>query len=189
MSIKSKASVAALIASISLGAQAGNFNYNYVQADYFSGDFDGFGVTGSFVINPDMFIIANYTGVTNDDLGIDLDYNQVSIGGGFHMPVDTKTDAVFTVSFVSGEFDDIVTPFGTIPGIDDTGVLLTAGVRHNLNANIELAGGIFHTTVFDGDTGIQGEARYNINQDMSAGLTYTSSDIIDGIGLNFRMGF
>ena len=103
------------------------------------------------------------------------------------MPIEKKTDAVFTVSFSSGEVDAVI--FGTPVSDDDTGFLLTAGVRHNLNPQIELAGGIFHISTFDGETGLQVEGRYNINKKMSAGLSYTTGDYLDGLGINFRMGF
>lgn len=99
------------------------------------------------------------------------------------MPVNKKTDAVFTISFSSGEFD------ATPQSNDDTGLLLTAGVRHNLNTQIELAGNIYHISTFNGDTGLQAEARYNINNKMSAGLTFSTGDYLDGYGINFRMGF
>jgi hypothetical protein len=121
--------------------------------------------------------------MTNDEAGFDIDYDEFSIGAGYHMPVNKDMDAVFTVSFSSGEFDVAA------PGNDDTGVLLTGGVRYNLNPQFEFAGGIYHISTFNGDTGLQAEARYNINKKMSAGLTFSTGDYLDGFGLNFRMGF
>ena len=193
MTFTKKIGLIALLASMSWGTQAANFDYNYGQIGYETGDFTGLTLTGSFEINKDMFIIARYAALTNDDAGIDIDYTDISVGAGYHMPIDNKTDAVFTVSLDSAEIDQpAVTILGfTFPGFtaDDTGVLLTAGVRHNLNAKVELAGGIYHVTTIDGDTGIQGEARYNINNKMSVGLGFTSGDYLDGLNLNFRMGF
>lgn len=189
MTITKKMGLVALLASLSWGAQAANFDYNYGQIGYETGDFTGLTLTGSFEINKDMFVIARYAALTNDDAGVDIDYTDISVGAGYHMPIDTKTDAVFTVSFDSGEVDvPAVFPFPASTN-DDTGILLTAGVRHNLNAQIELAGSIYHITTFNGDTGIQAEARYNINKKMSAGLSFASGDYLDGLGLNFRMGF
>lgn len=189
MTTKKIIGLSALLASISLGAQAANFNYNYGQVGFETGDFEGLALTGSFDINKDMFVLARFADVTDDQGGIDVDYSEYSIGAGYHMPVNPQTDAVFTLSFHSGEVD--VPAFSIFPGYkdDDTGILATAGIRHNLNPQIELAGNIFHTTIFDGDTGFYGEVRYNINNKMSAGLNYTSSDAIDGLGINFRMGF
>lgn len=182
MTITKKVGLVALLASLSWGAQAADFDYNYGQISYETGDYEGLTLTGSFEINKDIFVLARYISVSNDDAGFDIDYDEISIGAGYHMPIDTKTDAVFTVSLSSGEVDAPVTN-------DDTGLLLTAGVRHNLNPKVELAGGIYHISTFNGDTGIQVEARYNINKKMSAGLSYTSGDYIDGLGINFRMGF
>ena len=186
MNLKHKVGIAALLASVSMGASAANFNYNYAQLGYETGDFEGLTLTGSFEINNQMFVLARYAAVTNDDAGFDLDYNEVSLGAGMHMPMDAKTDAVFSLSFINGEIQVPDFPF---LDVDDSGVLMTAGVRHMVAPNIELAGNVYHTTHFDGDTGINGEVRYNINQQMSAGLSYTSSDAVDGLGLNFRMGF
>lgn len=196
MTITKTIGLIALLASLSLGAQAAkslraqaaNFDYNYGQIGYETGDFEGLTLTGSFEVNKDIFVLARYVALTNDDLGVDLDYDEISVGAGYHMPIDKKTDAVFTVSFDSAEVGFIVPIIGKV-SVDDTGVLLTAGVRHNLNPQIELAGGIYHSTTFDGDTGIQAEARYNINNKMSAGLGFTSGDFVDGLNLNFRMGF
>jgi len=174
----------ALLASLSLATHAADFNYSYGQLGYETGDFEGFALTGSFEINKDMFIIARYVDTTNDDFGVDIDYSEISIGAGYHMPINKDMDAVFTVSLADGEIDGPVLGAGS-----DTGVLLTAGVRFNLNEKVELAGGAFYNSTFDGDFGIQGEARYNINKTMSAGLSFISSDFLDGLGLNFRMGF
>lgn len=179
MTTTKKIGLLALLASLSWGAQAANFNYNYGQIGYETGDFEGLTLTGSFEVNKELFVLARYVAVTDDSLGIDIDYDEISVGAGYHMPIDQKTDAVFTVSFSSGE----------VGALDDTGLLATAGVRHNLNNQIELAGGIYHISIFDGDTGIQGEARYNIDNKMSVGVTYVSGDYLDGLGLNFRMGF
>lgn len=187
MTTTKKIGLIALLASLSWGAQAANFNYNYGQIGYETGDYEGLTLTGSFVVNKELFVLARYVAVTDDSLGIDLDYDSISVGAGYHMPIDQKTDAVFTVSFDSGEFSAIV--LGNKVTFDDTGLLATAGVRHNLNAQIELAGGIYHISTFDGDTGFQGEARYNFDKKMSAGVSYVSGDYLDGLGINFRMGF
>lgn len=188
MTTKKIIGLGALLAAFSMGAHAANFNYNYGQVGFETGDFEGLVLTGSFDINKDMFILARFADVTDDSAGVDLDYTEYSIGAGYHMPVNTQTDGVFTLSFHSGDAEVNVPFFGTVSD-DDTGILLTAGVRHQLNPQVELAGNIFHTTIFDGDTGVYGEVRYSINNKMSAGLNYTSSDAIDGLGINFRMGF
>lgn len=193
MTATKKIGLIALIASMSWGAQAANFNYTYGQVGFETGDFDGLTLTGSYEVNEELFVLARYAALTNDESGIDIDYTDISVGAGYHMPVDEKTDAVFTVSFDSAEVDTpSVTILGfTFPGstVDDTGLLITAGVRHNLNAQIELGGGIYHNSTFDGDTGIQGEARYNINTAMSASVSFVTGDFVDGLGINFRMGF
>ena len=187
MTATKKIGLIALLASLSWGAQAGNFDYNYGQIGYETGDFEGLTLTGSFEVNKDVFVIARYVALTDDSLGIDIDFDDISVGAGYHMPIDQKTDAVFTVSFDSAEFSAII--LGNKVTADDTGLLATAGVRHNLNAQIELAGGIYHVSTGDGDTGLQGEVRYNIDKKMSAGVSYISGDFQDGLGLNFRMGF
>ncbi len=187
MTTAKKIGLITLIASLSWGAQAANFDYNYGQIGYELGDYQGLTLTGSYEINKDIFVVASYIATSNDDLVFDLDYDEIRIGAGYRMPINGKTDAVFTVSFDSGEVDKVV--FGTPVSVDDTGLYLTAGVRHNLNSKVELAGSIYHITTFDGDTGIRGEVRYNINDKMSAGLAYLSGDYLDGLSLNFRMNF
>lgn len=172
-----------LLSTMSLAAHAGNFDYNYGQIGYETGDYEGLTLTGSFEVDKDIFVIARYTGLSSDDAGVDVDFTDISVGAGYHMPIDAKTDAVFTVSFDSMEVDN---PAATI---DDTGILITAGLRHNLNAKVELAGNIYHVSTFEGDTGIQGEARYKFKKNMSAGVSFVTGDYLDGLGLNFRIGF
>ena len=184
MTITKKMGLVALLASLSWGAQASDFDYNYGQLGYTTGDLEGLTLTGSFEINKDIFVLARYVSATDDTGTVDVDYDELSIGAGYHMPIDKKTDAVFTVSFSSGEFDA-----GVFGSDDDTGFLLTAGVRHNLNPQFELAGNVYHISTFNGETGLQVEGRYNINKKMSAGLTFTTGDYLDGLGMNFRMGF
>lgn len=181
--ILKKLSPYALFASISIGAHAAGFNYNYGQIGFETGDVEGLALTGSFNINKDMFVLGRFI---DGDIEIgrfnDLDYSEFSVGAGYHMSINKQTDAVFTLSLHDIEVENN----------DDTGILLSAGVRHMINQQIEVAGNIFHTTVDvddGGDTGFYGEARYNINSKMSAGLNFTSSDTVDGLGVNFRMGF
>ena len=184
MTTVKKMGAIALLASLSLATHAADFNYSYGQLGYETGDFEGLVLTGSYEINKDMFIIARYAALTNDDSVVDLDFDDISIGAGYHMPINKDMDAVFTVSL-----DDIEVDNAGGGTASDTGILLTAGVRFNLNEKIELAGGAFYNSTIDGDFGIQGEVRYNINKTMSAGLNFTSSDFVDGLGVNFRMGF
>ncbi|MDH5433872.1 MAG: porin family protein [Gammaproteobacteria bacterium] len=189
MKFSNKIGIAALLAVSSATLQAAEFDYDYGQINYYSGDFDGMGVTGSFVVNKEFFVIADYIGVSESVGGFDIDYSQFSIGAGYHMPMSDKTDAVFTVSFVDASVDipNIVVPGATT--FDDTGLQLTAGVRHNLNATFELEGGVRYIDTFNGDSGLYGSARYKINKTMSAALKYSSGDYNDGIGLDFRFKF
>ena len=182
MTISKYFSLIALFTSLSISAQAAGFNYNYGQVGFETGDVEGLALTGSFDINKDIFVLGRYIDGDYEEGPFDLDYSEFSIGAGYHMPLNQKTDAVFTLSFHSIEVEDF----------DDTGILVSAGVRHMISPQVELAGNIFHTTVDvdnGGDTGFYGEARYNINSKMSAGLNFTSSETVDGLGINFRMGF
>lgn len=182
MTITKKIGLFTLLVTMSWGTHAAGFDYTYGQIDYQTGDYEGFALTGSYEVNKDIFILARYINMSNDETAADIDYSEFSIGAGYHMPIDNKTDAVFTASFSSGEFD-------TTPKSDDTGFLLTAGVRHNFSPQFEFAGNIFHINTFNGDTGIQAEARYKIDNKMSAGLKISLGDYLDGISANFRMGF
>lgn len=182
-----------LLSSLSCSVYASDFNYQYGQIDYLMGDFEGFAVKGSFNITDQIFAIAGYTGASDDEAGFDIDYTQLNIGAGYHMPINQQTDAVFTVSIVDAEVEipDTVILGIPIPGYteDDTGVLLTAGVRFNVSPEVELAGGIHHISTFDGDTGIHAEARYHFKPNMSGGIGFSTDDYNDGLSINFRMGF
>ena len=172
-----------LFASLSMGVHAANFNYNYGQVGIETGDVEGLVLTGSFDITKDIFVLAR---VIDGDIerrrSNDLDYSEFSAGAGYHMPVNKQMDAVFAISLHSIDIENN----------DDTGILFSGGIRYMINQQVELAGNIFHTTADvdgGGDTGIYGEARYNIKSKMSAGVNFTSSDTVDGLGINFRIGF
>ena len=169
-----------------LGHAAG-FSYNYGQVEYHSGDFDGLGFSGSFVINHELFIRAGYINATDDGVGVEVDYTRFNVGLGLHMPLNPQTDGVLTVSFVSEEAETESAVFST--SVDDTGLMVTGGVRHQLNPKIELAGELFYIDALDDDLGLYAEARYLFNPGMTGGLGFTSSDTLDGLSINFRVDF
>lgn len=189
MSFTKKMGLSVLLATVSWTACAQGFNYNYGQIDYHSGDFDGLGLTGSFVLNNELFIRAGYIGTSDDDAGFDVDYTRLNVGIGLYKPLNQKTDGVVTVSIVNEEVE--TDAINNIPSrsTDETGLLVTGGVRHQLDPKVELAGELFYIDAIDDDLGLYGEVRYLFKPGLTGGLGITSSDTLDGLSVNLRLLF
>lgn len=64
MTITKSIGLVALLVSLSCGTQAADFDYNYGQIGYQTGDYEGLSLTGSFKINKDIFVLARYIAMT-----------------------------------------------------------------------------------------------------------------------------
>jgi len=179
-------SIAALASMVSM-AQASEFSYNYVEGTYQDIDADGingdsYKLSGSYGINPSINVIAEYTdGQLDNPLGgSDLEFDQTVVGLGYHTEVSNKTDFTANIKLVDQNSD--------VAG-DDTGYGVGVGIRHMLTNKIEVGSGIDYVDVSDiGNTTFNINSRYHLNDKLSFGLSYSTSeensDIISG-GVRF----
>ncbi|MGD8484579.1 MAG: hypothetical protein PVJ63_06355 [Thioalkalispiraceae bacterium] len=173
-------------------SHAADFNYNYGQLTYddididFPGitsiDGDGFSVAGSFAVAPNVFVAAKF-GSWDLDYGIDA--TGYELGGGYHMPLDQKTDMIFGFSFGNIDLDSGA-------GSADTDVIeFSAGLRHQLNPQIELAGKIAYVDYDEGDSdiGFDVGAAYAFTQTVSGVVNFGFGDDVDTLSFGARMYF
>ena len=173
-------------------ALADGVSYNYIEGSYqrvefdddFSGDFDGdgFGIGGSFALNDQWHLFADY--VTADlDFGVDLD--QLAIGGGFHTPVSNTVDFVAEFSYVRL---DASSGFASV---DDDGFGLSAGLRGMGADRLELAGFIDYIDLDQSgdETSLRGEAWYNFTETFALGFTAEAGDDVTQYGIGGRIFF
>ena len=141
-------------------------------------------LAGSYDITPNLNVIGEYaTGnIDNPSGGSDLDYQEAAIGLGYHTQIAPKTDFTANVKVVNQDTD--------LAG-DDTGYSAGIGLRHMLVDKIEVDADIDYIDVNnDEDTRLKVGARYYINDTISAGVGYSTSDKdVDTVSGNLRWNF
>lgn len=174
--------LAASSATLAAGPQ-----YTYVQGqwqeaewdDNSAADLDGFGVAGSIDLNKEFFAFAQYANV--DDRGFDVD--RFAIGAAYKMPLSVRTDLNFGAGIVSY---DVSSRYGVDD--DDSGLLLTAGIRSMLNDNLELGAGASYEDAYDIDFLVNVYGAWHFNSQLSAGLSLTEGDV-ETTAIYVRMAF
>ena len=177
--------------AVTVPVKAADFSYNYGQVSYddididlgvFSVGGDGFSFGGSFEINPNMFIEANY-GTWDLDFGVDA--TGYAFGVGYHMPLNQKTDMVFGLSFGNVELEG---PGGSV---DSDSLSISAGVRHQLHNNIELDAEIAYVDPDEGDSDFAFSlgALYAFSKNISAGVELGFADDVDTLSIGARFYF
>lgn len=117
--------------------------YLYQDLDKYNCDQDGINLYGSLDIQDGWFARAGYSDVSGDVCGS----SNVVAGGGYHARFDQNLDMYGTLSFESISPDE---------GDSDSGMIIAGGLRGFLSGSLEGGLEIFHSTTFDGTTGING---------------------------------
>lgn len=177
-----------LALSVSAGAQG--FDYNYFQLGYSSIDvdevnIDGDGVSlgGSFAINDDYHVFANY-GMADLDFNADL----TTWGAGFGYNTELS-DAVGAYARLSYEYVELDPPGGG--SFDDSGLGFSVGLRFAASPDVELGAAINYVDLSDSgdDTGFELSALYNFSDAFSMGLVGDWGDDISVYSLIGRFYF
>lgn len=182
----------ALAAALPLSAQAGELNYNYVQASYlnshFVGEsFPGYGLEGSVKFNDMFYGSASYRNV--DKSGLSLDESSVNVG--YRHAASDKADFIAEIGYINYGVD-----YGF--GNDNAdGYRVAAGFRGFIADKFEGTIKINYTDV-DGDAGSSSEfgggvsATYHINDTWGITGSFDTiklGDTINTWGLGVRASF
>ena len=187
--------VAILVASTS--AMSKEISYDYVQGTYISStdssipgfdiNADGFGFSGSFSVSPNVALTAGFGATSFDRIqGIDIDATSIDFGITAHTSVGPKTDILgnFSILLVDVEASD---GFITISD-DDTGNVISVGLRHMASDAVELEVGFSRADIFDDTSNTIGfGARFYANDKVSLGAGYSTGDDVDSLILNVRI--
>jgi hypothetical protein len=170
------------------------FSYTYVELGYAETDYDAIGeaigsgidgdgltLSGSVAINNEWHAFASYG---NGDLDFGLDLDTWAIGAGYRYPLSDATDVYGRLMFVNVEVD--VPGFGDV---DDDGLGLQARLRHWVNDDFEVEGGLQYLNVDGSDLSLQAEGRYYFQDNFSVGAGLTFGGDTDGIAINARYIF
>lgn len=187
--------VASVLAALG-SAQADELDYTYVEAGFGQVEIDGVDeegdalfLGGSYGIGDTWLLFGEYSTAEFDvGGGAEVDFDQFVVGMGAHFPIATSVDFVGKIGYVDWSAD-VSTPVGSA-SIDDTGYMLSGGVRALLGQSFELAGSIDYVDIGDSDdTGITLLGRYRLTDLFSFGALITTSDDMDEYGLFARLSF
>ncbi len=142
-------------------AMAETLSYNYLEGglafypDFDSQDFIGLDTRGSVAVHENIFAFGGFRFLTDD-----VDLTTLHVGGGARHGLDARPDIWGGITLEYQEFD-----WDRGGNVDDTGLGFLAGLRHQLNNELEL--GVSGRLV-TGDLdyiGFTGTARYAIEPD------------------------
>jgi long-subunit fatty acid transport protein len=185
---RSTLAIIALVFSASAGAQG--FDYSYVQLGYGTIDFDdinvdgdGFGLSGSYAINPDWHVFAGYEGASLD-FGVDA--TTIGAGFGYNTELSPVVDMFARLSYQYVEVDA-----GAFGSVDDNGIGFGVGMRFAASDQLEFDAGIDYVDLSDGgdETAFSLGALYNFTDAFSAGLGGSWSDDVSSYTLVGRFHF
>ncbi|PWQ93831.1 hypothetical protein [Leucothrix arctica] len=156
-----------LIASSSVAATADELviNYNYIEGaiEYSDTDENSTDVerlTVSYGVTSEYNVLADYS--TGQDIDSTIDFDEVSLGAGYHKEVAHNTDLTANAKLVYQDFDE---------GSSDTRLAAGVGLRHQLMDDLEVNANLDYN---DGATFRVG-ARYYLIDALSAGFNFSAS--------------
>ena len=185
-----RSSLILLLLAFSASASAEGFDYNYFQLSYGTIDFDdinvdgdGFGLAGSYAINPDWHVFADYEAASLD---FDIDATTLGAGIGYHTELSPVVDLVASLSYQYVEFDA-----PAVSSIDDNGFGLGVGLRFAASDKFELNAGISYVDLSDSgdDTGFDVGGLYDFTDSFSLGIGGSWSDDVSSYALTGRFYF
>jgi hypothetical protein len=174
---------------------AADFSYDYIQAGYqeididddlFSGfdvDGDGYFVGGSFELTENWFVAGGYSSA-DFDFGVDLD--EITIGAGYHVPLNNNVDFYGMLSLVRAEVS--ASGFGSS---DENGYAAEIGVRGMIGDRFELNGSLAYVDLDEGGDGTAFGAGllYNFTNTLAAGLALDFDEDVKAYGIGLRFYF
>ena len=174
------------IPSVTDGPPGSSFRYDYADAALLLGDFDGVRGDGSMHIQGPWIAVGRLDWMTEDEGSTDVDLFLLSGGVGYVHTLEEKLDLIGSAEIEYGhaEFDS---PGGSGDD-DDFGLRIRGGVRFQATNELELAGGLSLSTIFDEDVGLDGQALYAFNENLSGfvGLDIRD-DTVGVIGVRFGL--
>lgn len=176
--------VAAVAALCAAPAYAQNFDYNYVDLGFRTGevidiDVSGFGAEASRVFAPNIRLKAGADWLDADD--VDTSAMRVAVQGGFFTALAPNVDLVADAGLVYIDIDDID---------DDTGVKLDGILRFRVDPRIEVDAGLSYVDIFDNsDTGLHLAGVFQLNRNTGLLVRFDDHDDFElwtfGVRLNY----
>lgn len=120
-----------------------------------------------------------------EDLSFDFDIESTALtfGVDFHTPVAPATDVVLGISYLDSEVSQ-----PALGSADDTGNVISAGIRHQLRPTIEIDAGVSRVDVFDDSSTSFGVALL-FGREIQFGAGFQTSDDSDAFVFGVRGNF
>jgi len=178
------------IAQADQGPKWDGLSVSYQSADFFDEKLTGFGISGTKLINEDLFLAGSYSSITGDTTvstfsgmgisrqSVDLKLDQLSLGFGFRVPINPQTDFYSIVSYETATAEVAESRQSDRASVSGYG--LRGGVRSMVSERIELSAGLAH--ISDGD---ESDNYFNLGANVfftdhfALGLGYSSSSDMD----------
>ena len=180
--------VAALAALCAAPVYAQNFNYDYVDLGYRTGeifetvDVSDFGAEASQVLAPNFRLKAAADVLDADD--VDADGYRVAVQGGFFTALAPNMDVVVDAGLVYIEFE------GNSFENDDTGVKLDGILRFRVDPRLELNAGLSYVDIFDdSDTGLHLAGLYSLNKSTALLVRFDDNDALELWTFGVRLSY
>ena len=180
-----------------LAAHAEGISYTYADLGYVTTDLDGvdkdldgFLLRGSLEIADDWFLYARYIDESVSFRGVDFDFQQYSVGGGYAWSFAENMDLYGKLGYTKAEVDVEDFGFGDA-NVDDDGYELGVGIRARPIDIVELEAAINYVDLSDSgdDTSLGVAARWFITDAIALGVEGEFADDADTLGVGFRWQF
>ena len=152
-------------------------------------ELDGFALRGSFEIT-DQVSCSAATPTRCRIGGVDVDYTNFTLGGGYAWPLSGSADLYGKLGYVSAEVEVNVPGLGGF-SVDDDGFLLGMGLRGRVAQQFELEGAVNYTDFSEGgdDTSLGAAARWFFTDQFSAFAEGEFGDDVTTYGIGMRWNF
>ena len=148
------------------------------RADLDGDDLTGFVIEGSKALTDNIFVMGEYSSVSDEFMGVDVDLNWTRLGAGFYSGISSSTDAYIQLSYENLEV--VGSDGGVSVSTDQDGFGATVGIRSQISENLELYGSVGYFEFDDEyDTGVELGFQYATSETLSIGAEYMTMEDYD----------
>lgn len=185
-----RATIFALLLSVTATATADGFDYDYLYLGYGNIDFDdvnadgnALDLGGTFALREQLHVFAGYESA-NLDFGVDA--SSWNAGLGYNTTISPTLDLYARLSYESVKFDVPGTP-----SADDGGLGFEVGARFDAGDRLEVDAAVKRIDFddFGGNTSLGLAALYELNRQFAIGLGASWSDDVSSYFLTGRFYF
>lgn len=153
------------------------YMFQDIDVDGFSCDQDGPNIYGSLDIQDGWYARAAFSDVSGDN---GCGSTNVQAGGGYHTRFDDNMEM-----YASASFESISPDYGN----SDSGLILAAGLRGFLSAQLEGGVELMHSTTGNGNTAINGLLAYWFNDAVAGTFDVGLGSDVTTFAIGARLNF